>query len=33
VLVGAGLGLVLLTLLRLFERYLPGGGANDKKTD
>ena len=33
VLVGAGLGLVLLTLLRLLERYLPGGGANDEKSD
>ena len=31
VLVGAGLGFVLLTLLKVFERYLPGSKPNEKE--
>ena len=31
VLVGAGLGFVLLTLLKLFERWLPGEGKDERK--
>ena len=33
VLVGAGLGLVLLTVLRLVERRLPGAGAREAERD
>ena len=31
VLVGAGLGFVLLTLLKVFERFLPGSKPNEKE--
>jgi putative Mg2+ transporter-C (MgtC) family protein len=33
VLVGAGLGVVLLTVLRLVERWLPGGSAKSSEGD